>query len=72
MLHSQRLKRIIVLHNETRVSRLQKIIMKININKLNKLMKQLVAEQFLSEPETRQSGYKLIADEDEIRRFKEK
>lgn len=35
-------------------------------------MKQLVAEQFLSEPETRQSGYKLIADEDEIRRFKEK
>lgn len=60
-----------MLHNETRVSRLQKI-MKININKLNKLMKQLVAEQFLSEPETRQSGYKLIADEDEIRRFKEK
>lgn len=59
-----RLKKIIANTGETRVSPLRNI-MKININKLNDLMKELVEEEWLEAPKTKQSGYKLIVSEEE-------
>ena len=66
----ERLKETIIEHEETRVNALREH-MRMNIKKLSDLMKELVEEGFLAEPETRQSGYKLIADEDEIARVRE-
>lgn len=63
-----RLKRIIANTGETRVSPLRNL-MKININKLNELMKDLVEEGWLEAPKTKQSGYKLIMSEDEMVRW---
>ena len=54
----EKLKRIIIENKETRVSHLQKL-MKINMNKLNSLMKELCEEGFLEQGESRQQGYKL-------------
>ncbi|MDC6267378.1 FtsK/SpoIIIE domain-containing protein [Lysinibacillus fusiformis] len=59
-----RLKKIIASSGETRVSPLRNL-MKININKLNDLMKELVEEGWLEAPKTKQSGYKLIVSEEE-------
>lgn len=53
-----KLKRIILENNTCRVNELRGI-MKVNINKLNDMMKELVAEEFLLPPESRQSGYKV-------------
>lgn len=64
-----KLKRIIVMNNECRVSYLQRL-MKINMNRLNDLMKQLCEEGFLKEPEYKSQGYKLIASEEEINKIK--
>lgn len=66
-----KLKRIIIENNECRISRLQKL-MKININKLNDLMRELCEEGFLKAPEYKSQGYQLIADEDTINKYKEK
>lgn len=60
-----KLKRVIANHNTTKIAELREI-MKININKLNDMMKELVNENWLEKPETKQSGYKLIIGEDEL------
>ncbi len=60
-----KLKRIIATTGETRVSPLRNL-MKININKLNDLMKELVEEGWLEAPKTKQSGYSLIIEEEEL------
>jgi S-DNA-T family DNA segregation ATPase FtsK/SpoIIIE len=65
----ERLKRIIATTGECRVSQLRGIL-KVNINRLNDLMKELVDEEFLEKPETKQSGYKLIANEDELQKWR--
>ena len=65
----ERLKRIVATTGECRVSQLRGI-MKVNINRLNDLMKELVDEGFLEKPETKQSGYKLIANEDELQKWR--
>ena len=59
------LKRIIATTKETRVSKLRDI-MKININKLNDLMKELVDEGWLEAPKSRQSGYMLLLSDEEL------
>jgi len=59
-----KLKRIIANTGETRVSPLRNL-MKININKLNDLMRDLVDEGWLEAPKTKQSGYRLIVSEEE-------
>ena len=59
------LKRIIATTRETRVSKLRDI-MKININKLNDLMKELVDEGWLEAPKSRQSGYVLLLSDEEL------
>lgn len=64
-----RLKGIIARTGETRVSQLREI-MKININRLNDLMKELVEEEWLSKPESKQSGYQLIAKEEELEKHR--
>ncbi|MFS8629898.1 MAG: hypothetical protein LOD92_01740 [Bacillales bacterium] len=46
--------------------------MKVNINKLNGLMKELVDEGFLERGISRQEGYKLIASQEEIDKYKAK
>ena len=61
----ERLKTLIATTGETRVSQLREL-MKININRLNDLMKELVEEGWLSKPESKQSGYQLIATEEEL------
>lgn len=61
-----RLKKIIANTGETRVSFLRNL-MKININKLNDLMKDLVEEGWLEAPKTKQSGYRLIIKEEELK-----
>ncbi len=61
-----KLKRIIATTGETRVSPLRNL-MKININKLNDLMKELVEEGWLDAPKTKQSGYRLIIEEEELK-----
>lgn len=66
----ERLKQCIATTGETRVGKLREM-MKININKLNELMKELVEEEWLEAPVTKQSGYKLIADREEIEKWKE-
>lgn len=66
----EKLKETIIENDETRVGQLREH-MRMNIKKLSDLMKQLVDEGFLAEPETRQSGYKLIASEEEIARIRE-
>lgn len=53
-----KLRKLITETGETRVSHLQKL-MKININRLNELMKELCDENFLEKGESRQQGYKL-------------
>lgn len=58
-----RLRRIILETGETRVSQLREI-MKVNINRLNDLMKELVDEGFLEKGESRQQGYKLAANDE--------
>lgn len=65
-----KLKGLIIKYEETRVGRLRDL-MRINTNKLNDLMKDLVNEGFLAEPETRQSGYKLVASEEEIAKVRD-
>lgn len=64
-----RLKKIIANTGETRVSPLRNI-MKININKLNDLMKELVEEEWLEAPKTKQSGYRLIIEEEELKNWR--
>ncbi len=59
-----KLKRAIVNHNTTKIAELREI-MKININKLNDMMRELVEEGWLDAPKTKQSGYKLIVSEEE-------
>lgn len=53
-----KLRRIILETGETRVSHLREML-KVNINRLNDLMKELVDEGFLEKGESRQQGYKL-------------
>lgn len=65
-----RLKEIIIIHEETKVEKLREH-MGIGMKKVSAMMKQLVEEGFLAEPETRQKGYKLIASEDEIALIRE-
>ncbi|MCL1696245.1 FtsK/SpoIIIE domain-containing protein [Lysinibacillus sp. BPa_S21] len=64
-----KLKRVIANTGETRVSPLRSL-MKININKLNDLMRDLVEEGWLEPPKTKQSGYKLIISEEERLKWK--
>ncbi|WGT38011.1 FtsK/SpoIIIE domain-containing protein [Lysinibacillus sp. 1 U-2021] len=64
-----RLKKIIANTKETRVSPLRNL-MKININKLNDLMKELVEEGWLEAPKTKQSGYSLIIEEEELKNWR--
>jgi DNA segregation ATPase FtsK/SpoIIIE, S-DNA-T family len=64
-----KLKRIIAQTRETRVSQLREM-MKININRLNDLMKELVDEGWLQKPETKQQGYQLIASEEELEKWR--
>ncbi|WP_342532817.1 hypothetical protein MHB40_15160 [Lysinibacillus sp. FSL K6-0057] len=45
-----KLKRVIAIHNTTKIAELREI-MKININKLNDMMKELVNENWLEKPE---------------------
>jgi predicted HTH transcriptional regulator len=54
----ERLKRLILETEDCRISELRKIT-KMNMNKLNEYMKELVRDGFLLQPETRQSGYKI-------------
>lgn len=65
-----RLKRVITATGETRVSPLRNM-MKININKLNDLMRDLVEEGWLESPKTKQSGYRLVVSEDEIMKWRD-
>jgi DNA segregation ATPase FtsK/SpoIIIE, S-DNA-T family len=65
-----RLKKIIATTGETRVSQLREL-MKININRLNDLMKELVEEGWFSKPETKQSGYQLIVSTEELEKWRE-
>lgn len=53
-----KLKRVILENNTCKVNELRGI-MKVNINKLNDMMKDLVDDGFLLPPESRQSGYKV-------------
>lgn len=64
-----KLKKIITNTGETRISPLRNH-MKININKLNDLMRDLVEEGWLESPKTKQSGYKLIVSEEEKGKWK--
>lgn len=64
------LKRLIAKTKETRVSKLRDI-MKININKLNDLMRQLVDEGWLEAPKSRQSGYTLLLSDEELKEVSE-
>lgn len=64
-----KLKKIIAITGETRVSPLRDM-MKININKLNDLMKELVDEKWLEAPKTKQSGYRLVVDEGELDKWR--
>jgi len=64
------LKRVITATGETRVSPLRNM-MKININKLNDLMRDLVEEGWLESPKTKQSGYRLVVSEDEIMKWRD-
>lgn len=64
-----RLKKIIATTGETRISQLRNEL-KININKLNDLMKELCAEGWMEAPESRQSGYRLVADDEELNRWR--
>lgn len=64
-----RLKYLLATTGETRVSQLREL-MKININRLNDLMKELVEESWLSKPESKQSGYQLIATEEELEKHR--
>ncbi|MFJ3387750.1 FtsK/SpoIIIE domain-containing protein [Lysinibacillus sp. NPDC086135] len=64
-----KLKRVIVDTGETRVSPLRSI-MKININKLNDLMRDLVEDGWMEAPITKQSGYKLIVSEEEMEKWR--
>ncbi|MCL1700859.1 FtsK/SpoIIIE domain-containing protein [Lysinibacillus sp. Bpr_S20] len=64
-----KLKRVIANTGETRVSPLRNL-MKININKLNDLMRDLVEEEWLEAPKTKQSGYRLIISEEERLKWK--
>lgn len=60
-----RLRELIMTTGETRVSQLRDI-MKVNINRLNDLMKELVDEGFLEKGESRQQGYKIVNNRGEI------
>lgn len=64
-----RLKKIIANTRETRVSSLRNL-MKININKLNDLMKNLVEEGWLEAPKTKQTGYRLIKSEEDLEKWR--
>lgn len=70
MSEMDKLKSIIAQTGETRVSQLRSI-MKININRLNELMKDLVNQEWLSRPESKQGGYKLIASDEELEKWRE-
>jgi len=65
-----RLKRIIAQTGETRVSQLREM-MKININRLNDLMRELAEEGWLQKPESKQQGYQLIAPEEELEKWRQ-
>lgn len=65
----EKLKRCIVQNNECRVAQLQKLL-KININKLNELMRELCDEGFLKAPEYKSQGYKLIASEEILNQYR--
>ncbi|MFF5816724.1 hypothetical protein [Lysinibacillus capsici] len=54
---------------ETRISLLHNL-MKINIKKLNDLMKDLVEEGWLESPITKQSGYRLIMNEEKLAKWR--
>lgn len=60
-----RLKRIILDTDETRVAELQKS-MGIGINKVSKMMKQLVEEGWLYKHESRNKGYEIIVKKEEV------
>lgn len=64
-----RLKSIIATTGETRVSMLRDK-MRVNINRLNSMMKQLVDEGWLEKPEYKQQGYKLILNEEELEKWR--
>lgn len=66
-----RLKRIIATTGTVRVKNLQKE-MGIRINVVSELMQQLVKEGWLEKPESKVKGYRLIANEEELEKWKMK
>lgn len=64
-----RLKSFIANTKETRVSSLRNM-MKVNINRLNSLMVELADEGWLERPRSKQDGYKLVVDEEELKKWK--
>ena len=58
-----KLKKVILENNETRISHLQKI-MKININKLNTMMVELCEIGFLEKGSSRSQGYRIVENEE--------
>jgi len=64
-----KLKRIISSTGECRIGELRKE-MGIRINTVQDLMQQLVEEGWLEKPESKNKGYQLIADEDELEKWR--
>ncbi|MBD1379182.1 FtsK/SpoIIIE domain-containing protein [Metabacillus arenae] len=65
-----KLKRLIANSGETRVSRLREE-MGIKMNVVSQLMQQLVEEKWLEKPESKAKGYKLIASDEELAKWRE-
>lgn len=65
----EKLKRVIATTGETRVSKLREI-MRVNINRLNDMMKELVDDGWLERPHAKQQGYKLLVSDDELERWR--
>lgn len=70
MTEKDRLKQVIATTGETRVTQLRDI-MKVNMNRLNELMKELVEEGWLLKPETKQQGYQIGVEEEELEKWRE-
>lgn len=65
-----KLKQTVATTGEVRITQLQKL-MKINMNRLKSLMDQLVDEGWIEPPETKQSGYRLIASDSELKKWRQ-
>lgn len=65
-----RVKQIIARTGETRITHIRDI-MRVNINRLKNVMQELIEEGFLEAGESKQEGYKLVASEEELEKWRE-